>query len=242
MRFLTSTAKWGAAAALSLCLGALTGAQQPPQGTSSSNTPQEKPAQGKTPPQSQQKPVTAPAAAAKAAAKKKAKAAQGKTPPQAQQKPATAPAPAAKAPAKKKAKAGKSAKSSAKLAAKPPAGAPAPTVAKVRVVRGRDPFQSLIAVHSSTGGGHLPPGKAGLVVGGIRLDGTVRAPSGMIAVVSNPEQRVYFIREGDQLYDGSVEKIDMDEVMFREHSKDAFGRPVERMVTKRLYPTAGEQQ
>ena len=29
----------------------------------------------------------------------------------------------------------------------------------------------------------------------------------MIAVVSNPEQRVYFVREGDRLYDGDVEKI-----------------------------------
>lgn len=212
MRFLTLTAKWGAAATLSLCLAAMTAAQQPPQGTSSSKLPQAQPAQGQTPPQTLQKPATAPAQAAKAPAKKKPK------------------------------KAAKSPKSSSKPAAKPPAGGPAPAAAKVRFVRGRDPFQSLIAVHSGTGGGHLPPGKAGLVVGGVRLDGTVRAPSGMIAVVSNPEQRVYFIREGDQLYDGSVEKIDMEEVMFREHSKDAFGRPVERMVTKRLYPTAGEQQ
>jgi hypothetical protein len=31
-------------------------------------------------------------------------------------------------------------------------------------------------------------------------------------------------------------------VVFRENSKDAFGKPVEREVTKRIYNSAGEQQ
>ena len=76
----------------------------------------------------------------------------------------------------------------------------------------------------------------------VRVDGTVRSPSGMIAVVSNPDQRVYFIREGDRLYDGEVQKIGLDGVTFKENSKDAFGKLVERVVTKRIYPSAGEQQ
>ena len=92
------------------------------------------------------------------------------------------------------------------------------------------------------GGAPLPPGKAGLVVATVRVDGTVRAPEGMLAVVSNPDQRVYFLREGDRLYDGDVEKIGLDGVTFKENSKDAFGKPVERLVTKRIYPSAGEQQ
>jgi len=88
----------------------------------------------------------------------------------------------------------------------------------------------------------LPPGKAGLVIATVRVDGAVRSGSAMIAVVSNPEQSVYFIREGDRLYDGDVEKIGLDGVTFKENSKDAFGKPVERMVTKRIYASAGEQQ
>jgi len=44
------------------------------------------------------------------------------------------------------------------------------------------------------------------------------------------------------LYDGDVEKIGLDGVTFKENSKDAFGKPVERMVTKRIYASAGEQQ
>jgi hypothetical protein len=108
----------------------------------------------------------------------------------------------------------------------------------------RDPFLPLISERKEGGGAgeHLPPGKAGLVIATVRVDGTVKSPGGMIAVVSNPEQRVYFVREGDRLYDGDVGKINLDGVTFRENSKDAFGKPVERVVTKRIYASAGEQQ
>jgi Tfp pilus assembly protein PilP len=105
----------------------------------------------------------------------------------------------------------------------------------------RDPFQPLVS-NTKPAHGPLPPGKAGLVIGSVRVDGTVKSPSGMLAVVSNEDQRVYFIREGDRLYDGDVEKIGLDGVTFKENSKDAFGKPVERMVTKRIYSSAGEQQ
>ena len=80
------------------------------------------------------------------------------------------------------------------------------------------------------------------MVGHLRIDGIVRGPGGMIAIVSNPQQRVYFLREGDKLYDGSVEKITLEAISFHEIGKDAFGKPLERQVTKRLYPSPGEQQ
>lgn len=122
-----------------------------------------------------------------------------------------------------------------------PAAAPVP--AERESVNKRDPFAPLINQRRDAGGGlHLPPGKAGLVISTVRVDGAVHSPSGMIAVVSNPENSVYFIHEGDRLYDGDVEKIGLDGVTFRENSKDAFGKPVERMVTKRIYASAGEQQ
>jgi len=104
----------------------------------------------------------------------------------------------------------------------------------------RDPFLSLLAMRKA--GPPLPPGKAGLVIAQIRVDGIVKSQTGMIAVVSNPQQRTYFVREGDRLYDGEVEKISLEGVIFRESSKDAFGKPVEREVSKRLYSSAGEQQ
>jgi hypothetical protein len=153
---------------------------------------------------------------------------------------ATAAKPAGK-PGKKK-----STKTRVRAVEKPagPAGAPkAAAESELRAVR-RDPFESLVS--RGQGGKtsiNLPQGKAGLQVSTLRLDGIVRAPNGMIAVVSNPQARTYFLREGDHLYDGSVEKISMDGVSFHEEGKDAFGKPVERQVNKRIYSTSsGEQQ
>ncbi len=159
----------------------------------------------------------------------------------ASKQPAKTPAvqkPAAPGQAKTPAKAAPKAKGAEAVKARPAAEA-----ALERAAR-RDPFNPLVGQHH--GGGefpeHLPPGKGGLMVGTLRVDGLVRGPNGMIAVVSNPQQRVYFLREGDQLYDGRVERITMDMVAFHEVGKDAFGKPVERQVVKRLYPSPGEMR
>jgi hypothetical protein len=147
------------------------------------------------------------------------------------------------------------AKGSAKTKAKPAAKAAAPAAAaagsgdsadmqpgaEAKFAR-RDPFESLLNLQQSGTAKNLPPGKAGLQVSTLRLDGIVKSSAGMIAVVSNPQARTYFLREGDQLYDGRVEKIAMDGVSFHEVGKDAFGKPVERQVNKRIYASAGEQQ
>lgn len=195
-------------------------------------------------PQPSAAPAKAPAPAAPAATAAKAPA----TPP--------AKAAAAKAPAKAPAKAQESA------AAKAPAKAPEPAKADKKekeevaaklsaekpaeekpVVR-RDPFDTLLtkARASNAPPENLPPGKAGLIVDTLRINGIVHGPGGMIAIVSNSQQRVYFLREGDKLYDGDVQKIALDEIAFHENGKDAFGKPLERVVTKRLYPTPGESQ
>ena len=159
---------------------------------------------------------------------------------------------AAAAPAKQAVKASNkperikgAAKPAGKALEKPadPEGAPkAAAESEVKAAR-RDPFESLVSHGSAKAAPNLPPGKAGLQVSTLRLDGIVRAPNGMIAVVSNPQARTYFLREGDHLYDGSVEKITMDGVSFHEEGKDAFGKPMERQVNKRIYSTSsGEQQ
>jgi Tfp pilus assembly protein PilP len=121
--------------------------------------------------------------------------------------------------------------------------AAAPAESEQKVAR-RDPFESLTTRQDAAAknAANLPPGKPGLQIGTLRLDGIVKAPNGMIAVVTNPQSRTYFLRDGDQLYDGRVEKIGMDSVSFHEIGKDAFGKPVERQVNKRIYSSAGEQQ
>jgi Tfp pilus assembly protein PilP len=149
--------------------------------------------------------------------------------------------------------AAKTASTPARTKAKPAAKSGTPAAKKVsekkpaeseRKIARRDPFESLVGRKQAQDAllKNLPPGKAGLQVATLRLDGIVKSANGMIAVVANPQQRTYFLREGDQLYDGKVEKISMEGVTFHEEGKDAFGKPVEREVNKRLYTSAGEQQ
>ena len=168
---------------------------------------------------------------------------------QASPKPAPA-GPPAKAPATPSGKSNTPAKAAAKASdktvanknAKPPVERPAGD--KAPAVH-RDPFESLLTKPGAGGNAemeNLPPGKAGLVVDTLHITGIVRGAQGMIAVVSNPQQRVYFLREGDKLYNGSVEHITLETISFQEQGKDAFGKPIEREVTKRLYPSPGEMQ
>jgi len=192
--------------------------------------------------QAQTKPAPAPSQpAALAPAAKSAQPAAPAAPKAAQvAKEKSAAKPAAKAKGKRAAKASAPKKDAPAAAG---GGAPAPAPSEAKASR-RDPFESLTSRQEAAAraGANLPPGKAGLQVGTLRLDGVVRAPNGMIAVVTNPQSRTYFLREGDQLYDGRVEKIAMDGVSFHEVGKDAFGKPVERQVNKRIYSSAGEQQ
>src|SRR6266851_1105029 len=215
---------------------------------SAPNTAKPAPANASKPAQQTAKPPAPPAATkpAPASAAKPSPTSQAGKPAAAATKPAS-PAgkpdtkPAAKTPAKAAAKS--PAKPRAKKPGKPATPRPpAPVVSEIRQAR-RDPFESLIGRNQGKGAAlNLPPGIHGLQVSTLRLDGVVKAPNGMIAVVSNPQSRTYFLREGDHLYDGSVEKISMDGVSFHEEGKDAFGKPVERQVNKRIYASPGEQQ
>jgi Tfp pilus assembly protein PilP len=108
----------------------------------------------------------------------------------------------------------------------------------------RDPFVMLVGKRQGGSGGEmvrLPPGKAGLQVNTLVIKGILSSPSGMIVVVANPQRSVYFLHVGDQLFDGSVERIEIDGVTFHEVGKDAFGKPIERQVTRKLNPSLGEQ-
>ena len=148
------------------------------------------------------------------------------------------------APAKAPEKPAEAAKEPAKAAVAAPPALVAEKAPEEKPVVRRDPFDTLLTKARATNAPteNLPPGKAGLVVETLRINGIVHSPGGMIAIVSNAQQRVYFLRDGDKLYDGSVDKIALDSISFHEIGKDAFGKPLERSVTKQLYPSSGEQQ
>lgn len=213
------------------------GAAQPPaKGTGATAQSQAGKAPAKGTPQPAQKTTGASQPAKNTPGATQSQKATAKAATQAKNKPAGTTA--AKAQSKRKSGA-KAKKTSGKPAKPGPAKErpkPEPKIAR------RDPFESLIGKNREGDSGPRLPGKAGLLIGSLRLDGVVRYAEGMIAVVTNAQSRTYFLREGDQLYDGRVAKITMDGVTFHELGKDAFGKPVEREISKRMYPSPGEVQ
>lgn len=109
----------------------------------------------------------------------------------------------------------------------------------------RDPFK--IPPPPGKGGisgivGPLPPGKRGLVIDQLVLEGVVREDktNSMIAVVTNKTDRAYFLRENDEVYNGVVSKITPDAVYFQENALQGNGRLTSHVVIKRLHAGPGE--
>ncbi len=82
----------------------------------------------------------------------------------------------------------------------------------------------------------MPPGKRGLVISELRLEGIVRQDNTntMIAIVAPRSNRAEFLRENDEVYHGAVTKITLDSVYFREDVHDPSGHVTSHEVIKRL--------
>lgn len=125
---------------------------------------------------------------------------------------------------------------------------PTPTVPRLPIVGRRDPFK--LPPPPGQGGpgngdgitGPLPPGKRGLVISRLTLEGIVRldTTNELIAVVDTKANRAFFLRENDAVYNGVVSKITPDSVYFRENVLDKQGRVQTREVVKRLSQRPGE--
>ncbi len=126
-----------------------------------------------------------------------------------------------------------------KVTAAPPAEKPKPSVRAFGAHGRRDPFVSPIVSKDgiSRPAPNCTSGKRCLVIPELVLQGTVKDTSGkMMAVVANSIKKTYFLRENDQVFQGSVEKITSDSIIFREFVKDALGRETAREVVKKLVP------
>jgi Tfp pilus assembly protein PilP len=116
---------------------------------------------------------------------------------------------------------------------------PKPSVRSFGAHGRRDPFVSPIVSKDgiSRPAPNCTSGKRCLVIPELVLQGTVKDTSGkMMAVVANSIKKTYFLRENDQVFQGSVEKITSDSIIFREFVKDALGRETAREVVKKLVP------
>jgi hypothetical protein len=126
--------------------------------------------------------------------------------------------------------------------ARPAAQAPVPTPAAPTATAPtggrRDPFRPLIVKGKGDEiPARLPPGKAGLVIGQLTVQGIVRGLGGeWIGVVDNKTKRAYFLYAGDELFNGTVSRITVNSIVFEERLMDPAGRQRSREVVKQLAP------
>jgi Tfp pilus assembly protein PilP len=127
------------------------------------------------------------------------------------------------------------------MATPPAAEKPKPSARSGGAHGRRDPFVSPIRVAGPSGGAGncTTGGKRCLAIPELVLQGTIKDLTGkMMAVIADSRKRTFFLRENDQVFNGSVEKITSDSIIFREYVKDALGRESAREVVKKLVPAS----
>jgi hypothetical protein len=97
----------------------------------------------------------------------------------------------------------------------------------------RDPFVSPI-VQKVTSSVSCTGGKKCLEPGQVVLKGVISAEAGRIAVVTNPANKAYFLREQDPVLNGYVVRITTDSIVFRENVTDRLGKVSTREVIKKV--------
>ena len=100
----------------------------------------------------------------------------------------------------------------------------------------RDPFRSLVDAMNSIGKGPRPRGIAGMLISEVDLVGIVQKGKSHIAFFNGSDNKGYFLKVGDTLYDGKIIRIDRNTgtVVFRQDINDPRSIKPYRDVSKRL--------
>ena len=100
----------------------------------------------------------------------------------------------------------------------------------------RDPFRSLVDPLNTLSKGPRPRGIAGMLISEVDLVGIVQKGREHMAFFNGSDNKGYFLRVGDSLFDGKILKIDRSSgmVMFRQDVNDPRSIKPYRDVTKRL--------
>lgn len=106
----------------------------------------------------------------------------------------------------------------------------------------RDPFRSLVGPAPKLEPGARPPGVPGFLIDELKLTGIVRTKSGMVGVVSGPDNKGYLIRMGDKVLDGEVIRITPSSVVFRQEVNDPTRIERYREVVKDLTPPSEQKR
>jgi Tfp pilus assembly protein PilP len=100
----------------------------------------------------------------------------------------------------------------------------------------RDPFVSLALGVNILPPDVRPPGLAGMLIQEVSLRGIVKTVSGYIAMIQGTDNKSYFAREGERLYDGNIQSIDDGRVVFRQEINDPLRIEKFQQVEKNLHP------
>jgi len=99
----------------------------------------------------------------------------------------------------------------------------------------RDPFVSLLARGSDLpSAGERPAGLVGLSVNEVALRGVVFSGGVYVAVLEAPDNKTYIVRTDDRLYDGSIQEITADAIIFLQEVNDPLSLVTEREIRKGL--------
>ncbi len=104
----------------------------------------------------------------------------------------------------------------------------------------RDPFLNPLLlgrkadVDEEAPRGNPPPGIAGMKIADVVLLGFSISPEGKTAVFRGTDKRVYFLHQGDRMFDGYIKAVNADSVLLVRETKMRSGKVTTQEVTKRL--------
>jgi len=79
-----------------------------------------------------------------------------------------------------------------------------------------------------------PPGIAGTLIAQAKLEGISVNADRRIAIVRGAENRAYFLKEGDRLFDGYLKSVLEDSIILIRETKMRSGKITTQEITKRL--------
>jgi len=100
----------------------------------------------------------------------------------------------------------------------------------------RDPFISLALGLNILSPEERIPGLGGMLIQEVSLRGIVRTSEGYIAMIQGTDSKSYFAREGERMYDGMIEGIDSEKIVFRQEINDPLRIEKFQRLEKWLHP------
>jgi type IV pilus assembly protein PilP len=107
----------------------------------------------------------------------------------------------------------------------------------------RDPFVSLIARGSDPrGNSNRPAGLPGMLINEVSVKGILHDRSGYIGMIQGPNTKIFNVRTGDKLMDGTVKAITADAVVFSQDVNDPLSMVKQKEIRKTIRSTTGGRE